>query len=90
MPNETSSINHFLLVFDHAKDQLVELEEYGHDSEQAMAEYAAMEKKFRDSHAIDIVLVGSDSLETVKVTHGTYFNEELQERSAEDFLRAVL
>ncbi|WP_426937348.1 hypothetical protein ACQE2J_06870 [Brevibacterium sp. LE-L] len=90
MPNDSSSINHFLLVFDHSKDRLIEVEDYGHDSELAMAEYAAREKKFRDSHAIDIVLVGSDSIETVKVTHGTYFNEKKDERTAEDFLRAVL
>lgn len=90
MPNETSSINHFLLVFDHAKDRLVEVKEFGHDSELAMTEYAARERNFKDSHDIDIVLVGSDSLETVKVTHGTYFNEEPEERTAEDFLRAVL
>lgn len=90
MTNEQSSIKHFLLVFDHAVDKLVEVKEFGIDSTAAMAEYSAREKKYSDNLAVDIVLVGSDSLETVKITHGTYFNDEAEERTAEDFLKAVL
>ena len=54
-------IQHFLLVFDHKKDQLVELREFGTEAERATAEYGAAERKYRDQDAIDIVLVGSDS-----------------------------
>ena len=38
-----------------------------------MEEYAKLEAEYRDSLSTDIVLVGSDSLETVKATHSTYF-----------------
>lgn len=79
-------IQHFLLVFDHTKDQLVELREFGTEAERATAEYGAAERKYRDQDAIDIVLVGSDSIETVKVTHSTYF-EGIMKSELSKFLR---
>ncbi|MCT1921544.1 hypothetical protein M3C63_06690 [Brevibacterium luteolum] len=68
-----SGIKHFLLVFDHAKDKLIEQLDFGDDAERAVEEYAVREAEYRDSSSVDIVLVGSDSIETVKVTHSTYF-----------------
>lgn len=68
-----SAIKNFLLVFDHAKNELIEQLEYGNDVDRATQAYAEMEELYRDNHRIDIVLVGSDSLETVKVTHSNYF-----------------
>ena len=73
-----SAINHFLMVFDHGKNQLVELQEFGNDSETATRCYGEYEKKYRDSSLIDIILVGSDSLETVKITHSIYFSNAEQ------------
>lgn len=70
------AIQHFLLVFDHRTNQLIEQESFGTDSAAATKKYGEMEWKFKDSHAIDIVLVGSDSIETVKVTHANYFTGE--------------
>jgi len=71
-----SAIQHFLLVFDHATNTLVEHESFGTDSFAATKKYGEMERQYKDSHAIDIVLVGSDSIETVKVTHANYFTGE--------------
>lgn len=71
-----SAIQHFLLVFDHRTNQLVEQESFGTDSFAATKKYGEMEKQYKDCHAIDIVLVGSDSIETVKVTHANYFTGE--------------
>ena len=68
-----SSINNFLLIFDHAKNELLECQDFGQDVESATAAYAAAEREYQESHAIDIVLVGSDSIETVRLTHSTYF-----------------
>jgi hypothetical protein len=70
-------IQHFLLVFDHDKAKLVDLQEFGTDGERAIAAYAAKEKELGElgsESAIEIVLIGSDSLETVKLTHANYFD----------------
>ncbi len=70
----TSQIHHFLLVFDHEVGQLVEEIDFGTDGEQAVEAYAAKEREFQGRSAIDIVLVGSDSIETVRMTHANYFD----------------
>jgi hypothetical protein len=67
-------INHFLLVFDHQKGRLIETHEFGTDSKAAVVAYAAKERELKDQRLIEIVLVGSDSLETVKLTHANYFD----------------
>jgi hypothetical protein len=67
-------IKHFLLVFDHEKGKLVETREFGTDSEAAVAAYAAKEKELQRQRLIEIVLIGSDSIETVKLTHANYFD----------------
>lgn len=66
-------IKHFLLVFDHAQDKLLESRDFGSDSAAATAAYTEAEKRFWGDLTKDIVLVGSDSIETVKVTHSNYF-----------------
>ncbi|MDP9904561.1 hypothetical protein [Arthrobacter bambusae] len=71
-----SAIEHFLLVFDHRSNRLVEQKSFGSDVHAATKAYGEMEREYKDCHAIDIVLVGSDSIETVKVTHANYFTGE--------------
>lgn len=66
-------INHYLLVFDHARDELIDVVEFGTDLDSATTAYSARERQHQEDGHIDIVLVGSDSLETVKITHSTYF-----------------
>jgi hypothetical protein len=68
------TIHHFLLVFDHERGCLVDQQDFGTDSDAAVAAYAAKEQEFQGERSIDIVLVGSDSLETVKRTHANYFD----------------
>lgn len=68
------TIHHFLLVFDHQLGRLVDLQEFGDDSEAAVAAYSAKEQEFQGKRMIDIVLVGSDSLGTVRRTHANYFD----------------
>jgi hypothetical protein len=68
-------LKHFLLVFDHNRAELVRHENFGTDVKRAMAEYTRLEREHLDkSDGIEIVLIGSDSLETVKVTHANYFD----------------
>lgn len=69
-----SAIQHFLLVFDHRKDELIDEIPFGEDAQAATAKYGELEKQYRDESTIDIVLVGSDSIESVKVTHANYFS----------------
>jgi hypothetical protein len=70
----TQKIQHFLLVFDHEAGALVDLQEFGTDSDAAVAAYSAKEKDYEDRKMVEIVLIGSDSIETVKLTHANYFD----------------
>lgn len=69
-----SSIQHFLIVFDHKAGRLIDEIEFGTDRERAVAAYAAKEREYRDRDMVEIVLVGSDSIETVRLTHANYFD----------------
>jgi hypothetical protein len=70
----TDQIKHFLLVFDHAAGKLEELVEFGEDSDAAVAAYSEKEKELQGRDLVEIVLIGSDSLDTVKLTHANYFD----------------
>ncbi|GAA1476392.1 hypothetical protein GCM10009623_08380 [Nocardioides aestuarii] len=69
-----SNIQHFLLVFDHEKGRLVDEKHFGSDSHAAVECYAKLEEVHRGNRLMDIVLVGSDSIETVKLTHANYYD----------------
>lgn len=64
---------HFLLVFDHAAGHLVEQRTFD-DGDEAVLAYSAKEQEYEGQRLIEIVLIGSDSLETVKLTHANYFD----------------
>ena len=66
-------IKQFLLVFNRASGDLEDIQEFGTDIEAALAAYADVERTYRDSDRMQIVLIGSDSLETVRITHANYF-----------------
>jgi hypothetical protein len=68
-----SNLVHYLLVFDHTQGKLVHLEEF-RDAEDAVAAYSAKEREYANAAGLEIVLVGSDSIETVKLTHANYFD----------------
>jgi hypothetical protein len=71
----STSLNHFLLVFDHNAARLVDLKDFGTDVKSAMAEYSRLEREhMKDADGIEIVLIGSDSLDTIKITHANYFD----------------
>jgi hypothetical protein len=63
---------HFLIVFDRATQRVLEAERYT-DGAEAADRYAKMEKDYGHRSDVEIVLVGSDSIETVRRTHGNYF-----------------
>ncbi|SIL05349.1 hypothetical protein [Mycobacteroides abscessus] len=73
----SAQLKHFLLVFDHDRAELMDMHEFGTDTKAAMAEYARLEREHLNESGVDsieIVLIGSDSLDTVKVTHANYFD----------------
>lgn len=82
-----SGLIHVLLAYDHDQRKLVHQEEFA-NSKDATSAYLAMEKKYRNRKRLEIVLIGSDSIETIKVTHSNYFGYGvLTHPLFEDFLQ---
>lgn len=70
-----TALNHFLLVFDHNAGRLADVHDFGTDAKSAMAEYSRLEREHLiGSDGIEVVLIGSDSLATVRLTHANYFD----------------
>lgn len=82
MPN--SQMIHYLIVFDHKKNELLQAEPYL-DAQEAAQRYAELEERHRGANDLEIVLVGSDSLSTIHRTHGHYFEGDAS-RSYSRFL----
>lgn len=66
---------HFLIVFDHGQQRLISADEFSDATEAANA-YAELERLHRGNENLEIVLVGADSLDTIRQTHGNYFDGE--------------
>lgn len=63
---------HFLLVYDLNLQRLILNKEFT-DGQEAARAYAELEQKNRGREDWEIVLVGADSIETIMLTHGQYF-----------------
>lgn len=63
---------HFLLVYDAAAGTLKTCEEYLH-AETAMKDFATLEAEHQNHEDVQVILLTSDSLETLKATHGHFF-----------------
>jgi len=72
-----TKINHFLVVYDIANG-LAHVDQFDKDYDLALAEYTPAEALYRQDENVEVVLLGSDSLETLERTHSSYF--ELAER----------
>lgn len=81
-----SPLRHFLIVFDRRTGKQLRLQEFV-DSAEALRAYELAEDSKGDDRMIDVVLVGSDSLDTVRVTHSSYFREGLTANNVEEYLR---
>jgi hypothetical protein len=84
-------IRHFLLIFD-VKARELHVEEYGTDYAAALSAYDEREKEYREAGRVedfDIVLLGADSLETVKKTHSSYFDGDAEHGFAAYFKPAL-
>ena len=68
-----SNFIHFLLVYDHSNRSLIDTITFA-DGGEAVRAYRAKELEFENQKMIEVVLVGADSIETVRVTHANYFD----------------
>jgi hypothetical protein len=76
----TDRVKHFLIIYDIPRG-IADVMPYGTDYASALQAYAQAEERWRDDEKFEVVLLGSDSLETLKRTHSSYF--ELSERHAD-------
>ena len=67
---------HYLIVYDHAEQRLLQAEEFT-DADEAAEAYAQLEREHRGEYNLEIVLVGADSLDTIRQTHGNYFDGDV-------------
>ena len=72
-----SQINHFLVVYD-IRHGLAHVEPFDRNYDAALAAYAEAEANHRADENVEVVLLGSDSIETLERTHSSYF--ELAEK----------
>lgn len=79
---------HFLLVYDVVRQELAAPPEEYSTAADAAAAYAELERKHRNDPNVEIVLVGADSLDTIKHTHGNYFDGK-QQKAGSRFLEVV-
>ena len=76
----------FLIVYDHDARKQISLEEF-RNTTQAVKAYNEREEQYRDNHRLEVVLLGADSIEAIRVTHSNYFEDTAD---ALDNLRANL
>ena len=76
------AIRNFLIVYnwresklDHWRDIDHELRSKGLRPEQARDLYSDYEQRFKQSDGYEVVLIGSDSIDTIRKTHAHYFGE---------------
>jgi hypothetical protein len=67
---------HFLLVYSFSEGKLVHTDQFI-DAKEATDAYNECERRYSSSNDYEIVLVGSDSLETIMKTHGHYFRDRV-------------
>lgn len=74
----TVEIQHFLVIYDIAAGNAHVDDHFGADYDAALDAYAAAEEEYRGRADTEVVLLGADSLDTIKKTHSSYFNTESQ------------
>jgi hypothetical protein len=64
--------SYFILIYDIPSREL-EVHEFEHDYHAAAEAYTEFERERRDEPGMEVLLVGADSIETIKTTHSHYF-----------------
>lgn len=68
---------YFLLTFDRKRGKLLGKRRF-EDQDAASAAYAKAERSHRRDDGVEVVLVGADSEQTLRHTHGHYFDRRDQ------------
>lgn len=73
----------FVIVFDRPRGDILEMVEFP-DSQRDRALRALFEReaRYRDRPDIEVVMLGAESIDTLKQTHMRYFKGEIQKRIA--------
>lgn len=82
-----SKLIHFILVFNRLTGQLINNESFD-DVNIAADELSVLEHKYAENENIEVLLVSSDSVETLKKTHGHYFAGPSDELDYSELLEA--
>ena len=69
-----ATLKHFLLVFDPATGREARVDVFEHAGP-ALDAYRDAERRFRGQQGIQVVLIGADSLATIRRTHSNYFDD---------------
>lgn len=64
----------FLIVYDHDARKQISLEEF-RNTAQALKAYSEREEQFRGNPRMEVVLLGAESIDAIKVTHSNYFED---------------
>jgi hypothetical protein len=67
------AMRYFLLIYNRAHRHLQTVQEFT-DRDEAGRAYVATERAAQGDPGLEIVLIGADSLDTIKRTHGQYFD----------------
>ena len=65
---------YFLLTYDRSKLRLVDIERF-RDGEKAVDIYGERERQYADEPHMEVVLLGADSEDAIRVTHSIYFRD---------------
>ena len=77
-------LHHYLLLYDIKHQKLIDAIDFGNDAAAAARAYTEKEREHYDERKIEIVLLGADSLDTIRKTHPHYFD-----RTGTDFFTLV-
>ena len=66
---------HFLLTYDRSERRLVNMERF-QNGRKAVDAYGEREREHADRPQIEVVLLGADSEDAIRVTHPVYFRTE--------------
>lgn len=64
----------FLITFDHDARKLISLQEF-RNTARALKAYSEREEQYRNNSRVEVVLLGADSIDAIKVTHSNYFED---------------
>jgi hypothetical protein len=67
------ALQYFLLIYSRSHRMLETVQSFS-DRDDAGRAYTAAERGARGNDDLEVVLIGSDSLDTIKKTHGQYFD----------------